>query len=303
LVASYTVRVPATSANLGPGFDLLGLAVPFYNRVKVSPAATLDIINAGPESTGLPTDVSHLVQRSAEKLFNRLGAPIPTWRLELDVQIPQSRGMGSSSAAIVMGLVAANHWLGGPLDQSGILALATDIEGHPDNVGPAIYGGVTAAFTDGDKTHCLVLAQKPPCALVMAVPAFELSTAEARKALPPTYSRSDVVANLGHVTILTTVMLTGAVEWLPYGLQDRIHQPYRLPLVPGAEAVGEAARNAGAWGVVISGAGPTLLALAPGPMADEVANAMTVAWSAQGIASRTLVFHELAAGACVEPPA
>jgi homoserine kinase len=153
-----------------------------------------------------------------------------------------------------------------------------------------------------NSTRCLVLTREVPMALVLAVPDFKLSTAEARRALPGQYGRSDVVLNLSAVTILTTVMVTGAVEWLPYGLQDRIHQPYRLPLIKGAEAVTHAARAAGAWGAVISGAGPTLLAMAPPAVADAVAEAMTAAWHAEGVKSRSLVYKELASGASIEPP-
>ncbi|MDB5098868.1 MAG: thrB [Cyanobacteria bacterium RYN_339] len=297
-----TARVPATSANLGPGFDLLGLALPLYNRLTLAEAERFEIVNHGPEAAGLPTHERHMAYRAAKALCECIGKPVPTWRLEMEVNIPQSRGLGSSSAAIVSGLVAANGWFGSPLDTEALLSIATQIEGHPDNVGPALYGGVTAAFTQDNVTRCLVLAKSAPTALVLAVPDFKLSTAEARRALPAQYGRSDVVANLASVTILTTVMLTGAVEWLPYGLNDRIHQPYRLPLIKGAEAVTHAARAAGAWGAVISGAGPTLLAMVPPTAAEAVAEAMTAAWRAEGVASRSLVFTALASGACIEPP-
>lgn len=294
-----SVRVPATSANLGPGFDLLGLALPLYNELTLSDAPALEIVNHGPEAAGLPTDSSHLAYKAAAALCERLGKPVPAWRMEMQVNIPQARGLGSSSAAIVAGLVAANAWLGSPCGTDELLVVANELEGHPDNVAPALYGGVTAAFTHEGETRCLPLASKPPSALVVAIPDFQLSTAKARSVLPATYQRSDVIANLGYVTLLTTVMVTGKVEWLPYGLNDRIHQPYRLALVPGAEAVSAAARAAGAYGVVISGAGPTLLAFSPEGSADTVAAAMAQAWQTAGVASRTQVFPELAAGAGV----
>jgi homoserine kinase len=297
-----TVRVPATSANLGPGFDLLGLALPLWNRLSLAEAERLEIHNHGPEALGLPTHERHMAYRAAVTLCESIGKPVPRWRMELDVNIPQSRGLGSSSAAIVAGLVAANAWYGSPLDTEALLSIATQIEGHPDNVGPALYGGVTAAFTQDNATRCLVLTRDVKMALIVAIPDFKLSTAEARRALPAQYGRSEVIENLASVTILTTVMVTGAVEWLPYGLHDRIHQPYRLPLIKGADAVIQAARAAGAWGAVISGAGPTLLAMAPPAVADEVAAAMTGAWHGVGVASRSLVFKELAPGASIEPP-
>jgi homoserine kinase len=291
------VHVPATSANLGPGFDVLGLALPFYNRLTLAAAETLTIVNEGPEAAGLPTDETHLAHRAAALLCAELGKPVPAWRMTLDVQIPQSRGLGSSSAAIVAGLMAANAWFDSPLDTHGLLQLATRMEGHPDNVAPALYGGVTAAFTDNGVTHCVPLASRAPASLVAAIPDFHLATAEARKALPAAYSRADVVANLAAVTVLTTVMTTGAIEWLSYGLKDRIHQPYRLSLIPGADAVEAASSQAGALGLAISGAGPTLLAFCPSDARDGVAAAMREAWEEMGIGCRTLTFEALARGA------
>lgn len=294
---AVTVTVPATSANLGPGFDVLGLALPLYNRLTLEAADAPRILNVGPEAAGLPTDARHLAYRAAVALCTELGEPVPAWRLTSEVHIPQSRGLGSSSAAIVGGLVAANAWFGSPLDRRGLLRLATAIEGHPDNVAPALFGGVTAAFVQDGEAHCLSLNAQAPASLVVAVPAFKLSTHEARSALPETYSRADVVANLAAVTVLTTVMLTGRLEWMPYGLKDRIHQPYRLGLIPGADAVEASALTAGALGVVISGAGPTLLAFCPGERQNEVAAAMREAWETLGTTCRTLSFEALAPGA------
>lgn len=297
---SVTVTVPATSANLGPGFDVLGLALPLYNRLTLEAAPALTIVNAGPEAAGLPTDERHLAHRAAAALCAELGEPVPAWRMTMEVHIPQSRGLGSSSAAIVAGLTAANAWFGSPLDRRGLLKLATRLEGHPDNVAPALYGGVTAAFVQDGEAHCLSLNDQSPAALVVAVPAFKLSTHEARQALPAAYVRADVVANLAAVTVLTTVMLTGKLEWLPYGLKDRIHQPYRLSLIPGADAVEAAAMSAGALGVVISGAGPTLLAFCPPGRQHGVASAMQEAWEDMGTGCRTLTFERLATGASLD---
>lgn len=298
---TLTVRVPATSANLGPGFDVLGLALPLYNTLTVEAADALEISHTGPEGQGLPTDSRHLAYASAARLAAEIDRPMPTWRMAMDVQIPQSRGLGSSSAAIVAGLVAANHWFGEPLDREGLLKLANRIEGHPDNVAPALYGGVTAAFADGEDAYCIPLNDQAPCALVTASPDFKLATAEARRVLPAAYARQDVVANLAAVTVLTTVMVKGAIEWLPYGLKDRIHQPYRLSLIPGADAVEAAAKDSGALGVVISGAGPTLLAFCPPERAHGVASAMAEAWQEMGLGCRTHTFETLAPGARLVP--
>lgn len=296
-----TVLVPATSANLGPGFDVLGLALPLHNRVTLAEADGLGIVHSGPYADGLPADASHLSVRAARVLADHVGRPLPAWRWEIEVAIPPSRGMGSSSAAIVGGLVAANEAFGRPLGQAALLDLAAGIEGHPDNVAPAIFGGVTAAFMDGATTTCIPLAAKAPATLVAAVPDFKLSTAEARAVLPASIPRADAIANIAHVTALTTVMLTGEVSWLPLGLRDRLHQPYRLPLVRGAQAVFDAARDAGAWGAVISGAGPTLLAFAPAEHAPGIGRAMAAAWADHGVTAAIHVFDRLAPGAGPAP--
>lgn len=295
-----TVTVPATSANLGPGFDVLGLALPFYNRLTLASADTLRFRHSGPEAGGLPEDSRHLAYRAAEMLCEAIGEPVPTWEFAMDVHVPQSRGLGSSSSAIVAGLMAANAWFGDRLTREELLTLATRLEGHPDNVAPALYGGVTAAWQRGETTQCLRLRDRVPASLVLAMPNFELSTSESRRALPDAYPRADVVANLAAVTILTTVMLTDAVECWADGLFDRLHQPYRLPLIPGAEDVAREARRAGAYGVVISGAGPTLLAFTPADRQAAVAQAMVAAWSAADVESRALTFDALAPGAWVE---
>lgn len=296
-----TVRIPATSANLGPGFDVLGLALPLFNRITLAEADGLGIVHAGPYADGLPADDTHLSLRSARALADQLGRALPTWRWEIDVRIPPSRGMGSSSAAIVGGLVAANEAFGRPLDRQALLDLAANLEGHPDNVAPAIFGGVTAAFMEAGRSTCLPLTDRAPATLVAAVPDFKLSTAEARAVLPASIPRADAIANIAHVTALTTVMLTGEVSWLPLGLRDRLHQPYRLPLVRGAQAVFDAARDAGAWGAVISGAGPTLLAFSPAERAADVGRAMAGAWAAHGVEATIHAFDRLAPGAGPDP--
>jgi homoserine kinase len=295
-----TVHVPATSANLGPGFDVLGLALPLYNTLRFAEADSLSIRHTGPEGKHLPTGANHMAYRAAQTLCEEIGEPVPTWALHMEVNIPTSRGLGSSSSAIVAGLAGANAWFGSPLDREALLTLAARIEGHPDNVAPALYGGVTIAWTADGRTRCLPLAERVPAALVLGVPAFHLSTHESRRVLPRHYDRADVIANMAAVTILTTVMLSGAVEYWADGLCDRLHQPYRLPLIRGAEAVQAAARASGAYGVAISGAGPSLIAFCPAASQAAVAQAMVAAWQAAGVESRALTFETLAPGAWIE---
>jgi homoserine kinase len=291
------LRVPATSANLGPGFDVLGLALPLENRITLRPAERTTFVHTGPYGTGLPEDATHLSCVAAGRLAAELGRELPHWRWEIEVAIPPARGLGSSSAAIVAGLVAANEAFGRPLEPLGLLRLATELEGHPDNAAPALFGGVTASHAEGDAVWCLPLTDRVPATLVAAVPDFQLSTSEARAVLPPTVSRCDAIANVAAVTALTTVMLRQDVSWWAAGLGDRLHQPWRLPLVRGADDVLAAARTAGAWGAVLSGAGPTLLAFAPPARAEAVAEAMGEAWQRHGVRPSVMSFTHLAAGA------
>lgn len=296
-----TVRVPATSANLGPGFDVLGLALPMWNTVAIAAAERTTITHTGPEAAGLPTGRGHLSLHAARTLAAELGRDLPDFAWTIDVVLPPSRGMGSSSAAIVGGLVATNEAFGRPLDREALLQLAARIEGHPDNVAPALYGGVTAAYMEDGRTTCIPITTYVPAALVLAVPDFRLSTNEARAVLPAAIPRADAIANIASVTALTTVMLTGEVSWWPLALRDRLHQPYRLMLIPGAEAVIAAAGEAGAWGTVISGAGPTLMAFAPARCAPDVGKAMAQAWQATGVNATIHVFEHLAEGAGPAP--
>ncbi|MEB3198304.1 MAG: homoserine kinase [Candidatus Sericytochromatia bacterium] len=290
------VRVPATSANLGPGFDVLGLALPLYNDLHLSHAEREHVVHTGPWASALSVESDHLSLQAARRVAALVGRALPPMRWDVTVRIPPARGLGSSSAAIVGGLVAANLLFDTPLSTSQLLMLATDMEGHPDNVAPALHGGVTAAFKDGADTWCLPLATAVPGSLVVAIPDFSLSTAEARQVLPVSVDRQAAIANLAAVTALTSVILTGNVSWWGRALKDQLHQPYRLPLIPGGTEVLEAAREAGAWGAVISGAGPTLLAVCPPDRAATIAAAMRDTWRPHGNVI-THTFNQLAAGA------
>ncbi|MGD1906199.1 MAG: homoserine kinase [Leptolyngbyaceae cyanobacterium] len=213
-----------------------------------------------------------------------------------------ARGLGSSSTAIVGGLLGANALAGEPFSTEELAVIATDIEGHPDNVVPALLGGCQLAVIDDQKKITLCpLPWHDSIVPVVAIPAFEISTAEARRVLPQDYSRADAIYNSAHLGLLLRAFNTGKGDWLRTALGDRIHVPYRKTLIPGYEAVVEAAISAGAYGVTISGAGPTLLALTNAEHAVTVAAAMQQAWTHLGI---TVVAAEVLAidtqGAMVE---
>jgi len=226
-----------------------------------------------------------LVIAAGRRLYEAAGKPFPGWDLTIDAEIPLARGLGSSASAVVAGLVVANALLGEPFGPEEILAHATAMEGHPDNVAPALAGGMTVAMTTEGGAIARPLAAPTLPGFVLAVPAFELATEVARKALPSLIQRQDAVYNIARVTLLTTALATGRLEWLADALGDRLHEPYRRPLVPGMEAVAKAAVDAGAWGVTLSGAGPTLLGWCPPERGDAVAEAMASAWQAEGVAA------------------
>lgn len=288
---SVTVTVPATTANLGPGFDCLGAALSLYNRFEFSPlaaaAGTFKIEASGLAAEQVATDASNLAYRAFSHYYQQQGQTPPAVHLAIVLNIPLSRGLGSSATAIVGGLVGANALSDSPLPEAALMSMAIELEGHPDNVVPALIGGcrLAASKPDGSWTICDVPwhAEIVP---VVAVPDFELSTAEARQVLPLAYDRADAIFNTAHLGLLLRGLQTGEADWLRTALQDRIHQPYRQHLIKGYEAVQAAALEAGAHGLVISGAGPTLLALTGTAQAASVQTAMETAWKDLGIAAQ-----------------
>ncbi len=285
---SVTVTVPATTANLGPGFDCLGLALTLYNRVTMTDAAaTFTIHVTGEGAAWLPTDESNLVWQSAQRLFETVGKWPSGVQIEQENQIPAGSGLGSSAAAVVSGLVAANALVKAGLSPSELLQLATEIEGHPDNVAPALFGGLTLInHTD----HGLHLEQipVPPLTVVIVLPAFDLPTAQSRAALPPQIPLKDAIFNIGRMGLLVRALQTGDHHKLCVAMQDRLHQPYRLPLVPGLGEAFAAAYSAGASAVALSGAGPSLIAFAPHNH-EAIVAACTRAFAQAGLTSRAWV--------------
>jgi homoserine kinase len=243
------VRAPATSANLGPGFDCLGLALDLWNEVEGVAGA------AEPEP-------DNLILRAARSVFDELGRAYPGFGLRCTNRIPFGRGLGSSAAAIACGLLLANAYLDGPLDECRLLELATDMEGHPDNVAPCLLGGVRVA-TRADSGP--VLQVRVPLAIelccVAFIPDHSVPTAHARGLLPSRVSMSAAVFNVARSSLLVAALAAGRPDLLAEATRDRLHQPHRLPLFPAGERLMEIALRAGAAGAFVSGAGPTILAL------------------------------------------
>jgi homoserine kinase len=293
---SITVSVPATTANIGPGFDCLGAALSLYNEFRFTRSAddetALTITVAGPNCETVGRDADNLVYQAFVQLYDRINQPVPPIAIHIVMQVPLARGLGSSATAIVGGLVGANELAGKPYSNAQLADLATAMEGHPDNVVPALLGGARISATGHDRPWEIAeLTWHDSIVPIVAIPDFELSTRAARSVLPETYSRSDVIFNASHLGLLLQGLATGNRDWLTAALQDKIHQPYRQCLIPGYAAVHAAAIAAGAYGLVISGAGPTLLALAPIDRAETVRQAMFDTWEQAGVPTTALVLR------------
>jgi len=283
------VSVPASSGNVGVGFDVLGLALSLRNELTVrviGRSGKPEIYVEGEGVEGLPTDERNLVFATMRWLYRKAGKRLPQLEITCVNRIPLARGLGSSSTAYLAALLAANRLLGNKYGPEKILDFATELEGHPDNVAPALYGGLRISGVFADRVIS-VAAPAPRCRLIAAVPAFPLSTAKARAALPSTVPLEDVVHNLASVALLPHALAKDE-KLLTDLLQDRLHEPYRAKLVPGFYAVRKAARAAGAYAMTLSGAGPTLLAFTPASKARSVAAAMKKAFKRSGVECRTM---------------
>lgn len=259
-----TVRVPATTANLGPGFDALGLALELREEAECSLSSRgWEVEVSGPGAAGVPRGEGNLVARGAAAVLAAAGRPGLALRIRLRLAVPVGRGLGSSAAAVAAGVAAADALLGAPLGPERLVALAAAVEGHPDNVAPAILGGFCVSCPVADGVHTVRF--DPPAGLeaLAAIPAAPLSTAEARAALPAAVPFGDAVANVQRACLLVAAVAAGRPALLAEAAADRLHQPYRAALVPGLLRCLAEARVAGACGAFLSGAGPTVLALVP----------------------------------------
>ncbi len=273
------VRVPATSANLGPGFDCLGLALDIWGTLTVEAA----------EAGGPREGMGRLAVEAAARLFARCGRTAPPLRIAYDGGVPVARGLGASAVARVGGLLAACALLGQEPDPHALLPLAAELEGHADNAAPALLGGFQIAVRRDDGGYvCLGLAPPPQLRAVLFVPARELPTAQARRVLPHRLPRADAVYNIGRAALLVACLATGRLEHLAEATRDRLHQPYRARLLPALPPLLEAALEAGALGAYLSGAGPAVCALTAG-REEAVAEALAQTARRLGVDGETIV--------------
>ncbi len=281
-----TIQVPATSANCGPGFDTLGLACTLYNEVtyEITEAKGFKLQVTGEGAEYLKPYGRNLAFASFLRVWNKVKN---NERIGLSVtmknRIPMSRGLGSSSSAIVAGLYAANCLCDNYYTKEELLDIATEIEGHPDNVAPALLGGFTISYMEEGKAHSLRLLPVKPLKFIAVVPDSKLPTFLARQAIPESVPHKDAVYNTSRASLLVGVLLSGHYEYLESALEDKLHQPYRAHLIPGLQEVFNAAKEHGAYNAIISGAGSTIMAYAdPAADCEGIAQAMVKAFAAQG---------------------
>jgi homoserine kinase len=272
----FTVKAPASSANLGPGFDAIGLALDLWNEVDVALADETVVRLEGPDGSML-VDRENLVLTAMKTLADEHERELPPLELTVRANVPVARGLGSSAAAIVMGLAAANEVLDLRLDLTGIYGAAWRMEGHGDNVGAAVYGGAVLAVPGLSDVLKLRQERQYPLNAVVFIPEMTGATYAARAALPAQIPLADAAFNLATTSSLAVGLLTGNTEAIGAGMHDRLHERYRARLFPHLEPVRAAARDSGAIGACLSGAGPTVLALVTPHCVDRVAAAMSKA--------------------------
>ena len=277
------IKVPATSANLGPGFDTLGLALDLWNETAVTLAIEFSVRVKGEGEGRLSTDANNLIIRAAQRLAEFAGRSLPPFHADCVNLIPLSSGLGSSAAATLTGLLAGNALTGNPLLREEILALATEMEGHPDNVAPALMGGLVVSTIDHEKVIAHQIPMDIAINITIALPDFYLSTKEARAALPNQVSLKAAVHNISHAVLVTEAFRNGDLDLLGKAMTDLLHQPYRLKLIPGAESAMDAAKEAGAAAVALSGAGPSLIAFSSKSETAIIGESMKRAFEAAGL--------------------
>ena len=308
----FTIKVPATSANLGPGFDALGLALDLWNQTTITPANEFAVHVTGEGAGKLTSGKNNLIVRAAQRLAEHAGKPLPPFHAECVNQIPLSSGMGSSSAAIITGLMAGNALLENPFSREEILNLACDMEGHPDNVASAMMGGLVVSTMERGE----VIARKihimgeqgghagPPLRITIVLPDFYLPTKQARAALPKKVSMKNAIHNISRTALVVEALRNGDLDLLGKVMTDKLHQPYRLRLIPGAASAMEAAKEAGASAVALSGAGPSVIAFSTGeagvPQGDAIGEAMKRAYEAAGVEARIFRLGVASRGAELE---
>lgn len=287
-----SVQVPATIANLGCGFDCFGLALPVYNVVSIEetimPGSGIEINILNNHSDNIPTDKNNIVYKAIELLYNYIGQTPAELKINIKTGIPIARGMGSSASVIVGGLIAANELLGHPADLDVLLSIATEIEGHPDNITPAFIGGMTISSLE--ETGSVTYRKLPwpkEWKITVCIPDFELSTDISRSVLPDMVSRKDAVFNLRRASEFIHAVHTKDEELMKIAMSDRLHQPYRMKLVTGMDLIMDSLKHTdGVLGCTLAGAGPSIAIVSNGNSIDEIKDIVYTTWNNVNINSK-----------------
>lgn len=288
--------MPASTANIGPGFDTLGLSLNLFSYIEIQEKESgLSMEVEGPEKAKIPLTCENIVFKAADAVFSRVGKRPKGLHFKMDLNAPVARGLGSSATAIVGGIVAANELLGNPLSLQEMADLANQVEGHPDNVVPTLVGGFISSVVDEGKVYYQKVQVPEGLKVVAAIPDFELLTSEAKKVIPQSLPLKDAIFNVSRAGLLIAALQNNRLDLLKVAMKDRIHQDYRAKLIPGMNKVLPAALEAGAFGAALSGAGPTLMAFTT-DKGEAIGQAMVTTWKESGITARYLVLEPDLAG-------
>lgn len=291
------IQVPASTANLGPGFDSLGMALNLYAWIGMGFTDRTEIHVYGNHLEGILTDKSNLIYKVAQQVFKKAGLPEQELYIEMASDIPLTRGLGSSASAIVGALYAANTLIGYKLSRDELFQMASKLEQHPDNVGASLFGGIIAAYWDGERAEYIRLHPHEQLEALVAIPDFQLSTSKARNVLPTEIRMKEAVFNIGHASLLVAALATRNLPMIRHAMKDCLHQPYRAPLIPGMERILREAVDHGALGAALSGAGPTMLALVDtrSEQKEELEQFLLEIFTHEGVTAKTLwLFPDLA---------
>jgi homoserine kinase len=288
------LQIPASTSNLGSGFDILGAALNLYNEFElqlVSNPKDSGFILKGFGKDKMPADKNNLIWQTMDKTFKLLKCSnfsLSNFKITITSNIPLGSGLGSSATAIIAGIAFANILCNSPLNKDDIAQIATEIEGHPDNAVPSVFGGLCLCYKDASKTKFITIATNN-LKLVVINPSFQISTIQARKSLPKKYPIQDIVFNLSRISLLSAALTSKNYNLLKIAFEDKIHQPYRIKNIPHAQEIFTAAINAGAYAPFISGSGPSLAAFVNQKTAPKVCKAMTQIWKKNNIKVKSFI--------------
>lgn len=290
-MAHVKVRVPCSTTNLGPGFDALGIALKLYNVIEIYESESDEIEIHGEGEGILPTDRSNLVYRSVKAFFDKICEDVPPLKIRLFNNIPLARGLGSSGTAIIGGLVGVNSLFRANMPVKEILNIAFNMDGHPDNITASMFGGFVISSMTDCGIECMKIIPPVPIKFVVAIPEIHLQTKVARSILPEHFDLSTVVFNISRVSLLVAALITGDLRLIGISMEDKVHQPYRLKLIPGADEILSAVRSVDqSVGVAISGAGSSIIAICDERAEhDKIGKVMQDVFSKHGVSSRFVV--------------